>query len=47
VPRGSRLGSAGLGSEDDGIKGETGHFYFGEDRTSVLWTDRIQNSAVE
>jgi hypothetical protein len=26
-----------LGTEEDGIRGETGHFYFGEDRTSVLW----------
>ena len=29
----------GLGSGEDGIRGESGHFYFGENRTSVLWAD--------
>jgi hypothetical protein len=31
--------ASGLGSEGAGISGETGHFYFGENRTSVLWAD--------
>lgn len=36
----------GLGGDKDELRRESGHLYFGEDRTSVLWADSRQNAPI-